>query len=98
MHCPRFAPVATLSLVAAQLLLTLAAGPAAAQSYRCSSTSGVYYSDRPCPVNGGTKLGSIGPEPEPAPPPIYARQAHPSVARAPDYQNYMSAECASLSD
>lgn len=74
----------------------LAAAPALAQGYRCSSAQGTYYSDRPCPIQGGTRLGSIGPAPEPL-----QRQHQPYTAlpsRAPDHLSYMSSECASLND
>lgn len=81
---------------AALLLLALACQPVLAQSYRCSGPGGTYFSDRPCPLNGGTRLGSIGPAPEPAAN-VYVRPP-PLPGRAPEYQRYMSPECASLND
>lgn len=84
--------------LAAGLLLALALPTAQAQSYRCSSTKGPYYSDRPCPIDGGTRLGSFGPLPEPAEPRRPALSSTAPMVRAPDHLKYMSAECASLND
>lgn len=72
--------------------------PAQAQSYRCSSTKGTYYSDRPCPIDGGTRLGGFGPSAEPEAPPAYTNRQPQPVQRAPEHLSYMSAECASLND
>lgn len=95
---PARTAVASVATLAALLLLAAAVPPAQAQSYRCSSTKGTYYSDRPCPIDGGTRLGSFGPLPEPAEPRRPALSATAPVVRAPEHQKYMSAECASLSD
>lgn len=85
----------TLGLLAAASL-----AQAQTQTYRCTSVSGSYYSNRPCPIQGGTKLGVIGPAPEAAAPSTTGR--HPGlsrpIGRAPEHQTHMSAECASLSD
>lgn len=84
-------------LLAATLLVL--ALPAQAQSYRCSNSKGTYYSERPCPADGSTKLGGYGPAPEAQPDP-YQRPSPATlpVARAPDHLSYMSPECASLND
>ena len=83
-------------LVGALLMLAL---PAQAQSYRCTSAKGPYYSERPCPIDGGTKLGGYGPVPEAQPDPYRRPSPAPMpVPRAPDHLSYMSAECASLND
>lgn len=80
--------------------LVAAASLAQAETYRCTSVTGTYTSSRPCPIQGGTKLGVIGPAPET--PPRHTASRHPSlprpVGRAPEHLTYMSAECASLSD
>lgn len=78
--------------------MLLGAAPAMAQGYRCSSAQGIHYSDRPCPIQGGTRLGSIGPVPEVPTRSTYLRQGPSTETRAPEYLNYLSAECASLSD
>lgn len=79
-------------------LATLLAPAVQAQTHRCMGVNGPYYSDRPCPIQGGTKLGAYGPAPEAPPPrPGYQRAPAP-VGPAPEYQSYMSAECASLND
>lgn len=82
-------------LVPALLVLTL---PAQAQSYRCSSAKGPYYSDRPCPIDGGTRLGGFGPAPQAESPPAVNYRPPQPVQRAPEHLSYMSAECASLND
>lgn len=83
-------------LAGALLISTL---PAQAQSYRCTSAKGPYYSDRPCPIDGGTKLGGYGPLPDAQPDPYQRPAPMPMpVPRAPDHLSYMSAECASLND
>jgi hypothetical protein len=81
----------------APALLALAL-PAQAQNYRCSSAKGTYYSDRPCPIDGGTRLGGFGPAVQPEAPPAYNYRPPPPVQRAPEHLSYMSAECASLND
>jgi hypothetical protein len=83
--------------VAAAAVLWPLALPAQAQAHRCSSVNGVYYSQQPCPIDGGTKLGAFGPEPERSAP-AYRPSAPRPAGRAPDHQVYMSAECASLAD
>lgn len=67
-------------------------------SYRCNGAHGAYYSDKPCITQqGATKLGGFGPEAESSKQPVY-RPPPPTVGRAPEYQSYMSPECASLND
>jgi hypothetical protein len=86
---------AVLPFAAAALALFIAVTPSSAQnSYRCSSVNGPYYSDKPCPIQGGTTLGAIGPVPER---PLY-RAPPPPVGRAPEWQSRMSAACSSMAD
>ena len=76
--------------------LWLATTVALAQPYRCSSANGSYYSDRPCPIQGGTQLGNYGPLPEPRQP--VQRYPTPVAPPAPEHLVHMSATCASLND
>jgi hypothetical protein len=74
--------------------LSVSASAFAQATYRCSNGSQTYYSDRPCKH----EMGSIGPAPgyrEPAQP----QQTYiPPVGKAPDYLQYLSANCATLND
>ncbi len=67
------------------------------QTYRCSSGSGTYYSDRPCTVIGTPgKLGAIGPSrAEPATP--YSPPL-PGAPKAQEHVKYLSAGCASIAE
>ena len=79
------------------LFLALLLGTTAAhgQTYRCSSGSGTYFSDRPCAAGAPAKLGAIGPVRAPAPaysPPL------PGAPRAQEHVRYLGAECASINE
>jgi hypothetical protein len=80
-------------------VLALAALPqlAAAQVYRCSSSSGTYISDRPCSGVPSGKLGMVGPSERRQ---EYANSSTntPSVGKAPEHLAYLSPECAQLND
>ena len=82
-----------LPLLAVYILATTAAQ---GQTYRCSSSSGTYFSDRPCASIGTpTRLGAIGPArsvPDPYSPPL------PGAPRAQEHVKYLSAECASINE
>jgi hypothetical protein len=83
--------------------VSLAAGSAAAQVYRCSNGSSTYLSDRPCsgsvapPTSNANRatFGAGGPQPQR---PTYTSDYHPSMAKAPEHLRYLSPECASLND
>lgn len=79
-------------------LLTLLAGlPAAhAQSvHRCTDGTRTYWSDKPCGNNGQTRITSFGPAPTRE---SHSRQSEPSLSKAPEYQAYLTQECASILD
>lgn len=79
-------------------VLALAAWPAAhAQStYRCTDNGKPYWSDKPCPSNGATRITAYGPPPTRDH--SYSRSSHSRLEKAPEHQNYLSAQCASLND
>lgn len=82
---------------------SIAAGPVAAQVYRCSNGASTYLSDRPCsgspaPMTSNTNratFGAGGPQPQR---PSFTTDYHPSMPKAPEHLRYMSPECASLND
>lgn len=79
----------------AALGLLSVAGAAFGQTYRCSTGSGTYYSDRPCAALGTPgKLGSIGPSRADPPysPPL------PGAPKAQEHVKYLGAGCASISE
>jgi hypothetical protein len=78
-------------------VLASAGGPAAhAQSmHRCTDGGKAYWSDRPCSANGATRITTYGPAPAR---PSYSAHSSSRLQKAPEYQNYLSAECASLND
>jgi len=74
------------------LLTVLASTSVSAQSYRCNSSSGTYFSDKPC--NGTTSIQSYGPIRQT---PQYS-QTLPGVPKAQDHLKYLSSACASISE
>lgn len=77
----------------AAFLPALAAG---AETYRCRSGSGTYFSDRPCPAATGGQMGGYGPLNPYATTPYPTRL--PPVAKAEDHVKYLSSGCASISE
>lgn len=69
------------------------AGTAAAHAqstYKCSSSTGVYYSDRPCPVDAKTtSMTPTLPQPVPTPVAVDSRTGHLA---------YLSGECRQMND
>lgn len=86
-------------LLGAVGLWLLASGAAVqAQSLvRCTDGGRAYYSDKPCPGQGSTRITNFGPEPAR---PDYSRHSGSSarLQKAPEHLSRMSAECASLND
>lgn len=78
-------------------VLTLVAAPAAfgQQMYRCYNGSRAYISDRPCSTAAPSELRAIGPLPEPQ---SHQRDYTPTMAKAPDMLQYLSAQCAEMND
>jgi hypothetical protein len=81
-------------------LLATAVSPASAQApYRCSSSNGTYYSDRPCTGASDpnrTQLRAMGPAQQPN---RYASPGYsPNMAKAGEHLQYMSVECANLAE
>lgn len=66
------------------------------QTYRCTSGSATYYSDRPCPTVTPDKLGAYGPL-RTMPSPHYSRSL-PSAPKAQEHVQYLGAECASINE
>jgi len=85
---------------AALTAFLLAALPAAqAQSvHRCTDGTRTYWSDKPCGSNGQTRITNYGPTPTRESSPSYSSRSEPSLAKAPEYQAYLSQECASILD
>ncbi|RQP25308.1 hypothetical protein DZC73_10795 [Albitalea terrae] len=71
---------------------------AAAQVYRCSSSSGTYISDKPCGGVPSGKLGMVGPTDRRQDYNVGSSSITPSVGKAPDHLAYLSPECAQLND
>ncbi|MCR5884044.1 hypothetical protein LRS03_14755 [Rhizobacter sp. J219] len=84
-------------VLGALALVALAAWPAAqAQSlHRCSDNGKAYYSDKPCPANGATRITAYGPPPTRD---AYSGSSSTRLQKAPDHLSFMSPECASLSE
>lgn len=80
---------------AATFLLALAPAAQAQSMNRCTDGGRAYYSDKPCPGHGNTRISSYGPEPVR---PTYSGSTSSRLQKAPEHQGLMSAECASLSD
>ncbi len=81
---------------AAVLAVMLPAFAVNAQTYRCQSSSGTYFSDRPCSPSTGSKIGGYGPL-QPSTSAGYPSRV-PPVARVEDHVKYLSAGCASISE
>lgn len=87
------------ALLGAAALCLLAVGPAAqAQSpVRCTDGGRTYYSDKPCPGHGSTRITNFGPQPARPDPSSYSGSSS-RLQKAPEHLTHMSAECASLND
>lgn len=84
-------------LKGAAVLAALVPGLAVnAQTYRCQSSSGTYFSDRPCAPATGSKMGGYGPL-QPSTSAGYPSRV-PPVAKVEDHVKYLSAGCASISE
>lgn len=82
---------------AATLLLALGTAAQGQSLNRCTDGGRAYYSDKPCPGSGATRITTFGPEPAR---PDYSRHTGSSsrLQKAPEHLTRMSAECASLND
>lgn len=78
------------------LMLALGASAASAQGvHRCTDANNrVFWSDKPCPGNGATRITSYGP----APTRDTSSSYQPPLQKAPDHLKYLSQECAFLND
>lgn len=77
------------------VVLLLAPVVAGAQTYRCVTPGGSYFSDRPCGGRGsaGPSMGVIGPTARASPSTVL-----PATPRAEEHLKYLSVECAQLSE
>jgi hypothetical protein len=80
------------------LMLLSACITSLAATYRCTSGSTRYYSDKPCPSGDLRLMGPSGDASTSRPSWRSYQGGEVSVARAPDHMKYLNGECAQLND
>ena len=94
MAMPRFPYLAALVGIVLPML-ALPAAAAGPTTYNCSGDGVSWVSTRPCPGAHNTELRGMGNN---QPPPSSGSTYGPAMAKAPEYLQYLSVECAQLND
>lgn len=81
----------------AAFLLAIVPAAQAQTMHRCTDGTRTYWSDKPCGGNGQTRITNYGPTPT-RESSSYSNRSEPSLLKAPEFQAYLSQECASILD